>query len=200
MSPVDDTFLSGSLDNTVMAWDLRAQTPQGKIDVKGKPVVAFDPKGVCFAVGCAINLIKMYDRRKYDAGPFTQFPLRSQKTIEFSNMKISPQGKYISVMTSDSLLLMDAFKGDQLAEFVDFESGTVNLEASFTPDEQYLFCGSENGAIHFWNTRERTKVAELQGHAGPVRCVQFNPFYTMMASGCTNLAMWIPVSSSSTRN
>ena len=202
MSPVDDNFLSGSLDNTVMCWDLRTPNAQGKIDVKGRPVVAYDPKGVCFAVGCAINLIKMYDRRKFDAGPFTQFPLKSQKTIEFVDMKFSPQGHFLSVMTSDSLMLADAFTGDQLAEFTDFENGSsLNLEASFTPDEQYLICGSENGSIHIWHTKDKySKVAELHGHAGPVRCVQFNPHYSMMASACTNVALWVPVSSTSTAN
>jgi COMPASS component SWD2 len=199
VSPIDDSFISASLDNTVMFWDLRSASPQGKIDVKGRPVVAYDPKGVCFAVGCAINLIKMYDKRKFDAGPFTQFPLKSQKTIEFMNMKFSPRGKYLSVMTSDSLMLVDAFSGDQLAEFTDFENGSsMNLEASFTPDEQYLISGSENGSVHMWHTQDRySKVAEFQGHAGPVHCVQFNPYYSMFTSGCTNLAFWIPVSSTS---
>ena len=45
MSPVDDTFMSGSLDNTVRLWDLRSPTCAGLMNVNGKPVCAFDPEG-----------------------------------------------------------------------------------------------------------------------------------------------------------
>jgi COMPASS component SWD2 len=201
MSPVDDTFISGSVDNTVMFWDLRSPNAQGKIDVRGSPAVAYDPKGLCFAVASAINLIKMYDKRRFDQGPFAQFPIKSQSTLEFLNIKFSPGGQYISAMTNESLLLIDAYKGDKVAEFTDFCNETLlNLEASFTPDEQYLISGSENGIIHIWDSKSRfEKVTELKGHAGPVRCVKFNPYYAMLASACTNLAFWIPVSSTSMR-
>ncbi len=37
------------------------------------------------------------------------------------------------------------------------------------------------------------QVCVLNGdHTEPVRCVQFNPKYMMMASACKNMAFWLP--------
>ena len=38
MSPADDTFMSGSLDNSVRLWDLRTPNCSGIMQVQGKPV------------------------------------------------------------------------------------------------------------------------------------------------------------------
>ena len=38
MSPTDDTFMSGSLDNSVRLWDLRTPNCSGIMQVQGKPV------------------------------------------------------------------------------------------------------------------------------------------------------------------
>ena len=51
MSPADDTFMSGSLDNSVRLWDLRTPNCSGIMQVQGKPVCAFDPEGLVFSVG-----------------------------------------------------------------------------------------------------------------------------------------------------
>lgn len=50
MSPVDDTFLSGSLDKTIRLWDLRSPNCQGLMHLVGRPVAAFDPEGKYFLV------------------------------------------------------------------------------------------------------------------------------------------------------
>lgn len=37
------------------------------------------------------------------------------------------------------------------------------------------------------------QICVLNGdHNEPVRCVQFNPKYMMMASACKNMAFWLP--------
>ena len=51
MSPTDDTFISGGLDNSVRLWDLRTPSCNGLMQVTGKPVCAFDPEGLIFSVG-----------------------------------------------------------------------------------------------------------------------------------------------------
>jgi len=36
------------------------------------------------------------------------------------------------------------------------------------------------------------QIATLEGHAGPVSCVGWNPLYNQLASACTNLVLWQP--------
>ncbi|CAB4060058.1 WDR82 [Lepeophtheirus salmonis] len=94
LSPEDDTFISGSMDHTVRLWDLRAATCQGVMNVTGKPVVAFDPEGLVFSVGCTI---------------------RAKKQCEWTSLRFSPHGKYILLSTNGRVLrLLDAFNGTPL--------------------------------------------------------------------------------------
>ncbi|VDK77320.1 unnamed protein product [Gongylonema pulchrum] len=66
MSPLDDMFLSGSLDRTIRLWDLRMQSCQGLMHVPSRPVASFDPEGLIFAAGINSNTIKLYDLRSFD--------------------------------------------------------------------------------------------------------------------------------------
>ena len=81
----------------------------------------------------------------------------------------------------------------KILEITDFlnESG-LSLEACYSPDEEYIMIGSEDGKIHIWELSTGNKVTILSGHAGPVHCLKFNPKYLMIASSCQNLAFWIP--------
>lgn len=66
MSPVDDKFLSGSIDDTVRLWDLRTPHCQGIMNIMGHPCVAFDPTGVLFGVALNSRFIRLYDLRNYE--------------------------------------------------------------------------------------------------------------------------------------
>ncbi|XP_013789552.2 WD repeat-containing protein 82-like [Limulus polyphemus] len=90
--------------------------------------------------------------------------------------------------------LIDAFQGKPLQTLM----GHINnkglpLEASFSPDSQFVFSGSTDGIIHVWCAKTGVKTAVLScDHTGPVQCVQFNPKYMLLASACTNMAFWLP--------
>ena len=67
------------------------------------------------------------------------------------------------------------------------------LEASFTPDSQYVISGAEDGLVHMWAVDDGRKVAILDGgHPGASRCIQFNPKFMMMATACNNVGFWLP--------
>lgn len=134
MSPVDDMFLSGSLDKTLRLWDLRSPNCQGLMHLTSRPVAAFDPEGLIFAAGVNSESVKLYDLRSFDKvfivqlkfsifvyihglfhfkGPFASFRLNTEKTCEWTGLKFSPDGKTILLSTNSSIIrLVDAFHGN----------------------------------------------------------------------------------------
>ncbi|XP_076344337.1 WD repeat-containing protein 82-like isoform X1 [Tachypleus tridentatus] len=195
MSPVDDSFLSGSLDKSVRLWDLRSPGCQGVMHLTGRPVANFDPEGLIFAVGVNSQLVKLYDLRSFEKGPFNSFKLPQDKDCDWTGLKFSPDGKMILISTNGQVIhLIDAFQGKPLQTLM----GHINnkglpLESSFSPDSQFVFSGSTDGIIHVWCAKTGVKTAVLScDHTGPVQCVQFNPKYMLLASACTNMAFWLP--------
>ncbi|XP_041350146.1 WD repeat-containing protein 82-like [Gigantopelta aegis] len=195
MSPIDDTFLSGSMDKTIRLWDLRSQNCQGLMYLSGRPVAAFDPEGLIFAAGVNSETVKLYDLRSFDRGPFTTFKLPQDKDCDWTGIKFSPDGKLIVISTNGSVVrLIDAFQGTPLQNFTGFQNNRgVPLESSFSPDSQFVFGGSTDGKIHCWSTETGSKIAILNGdHPSSIQNVQFNPKFIMLASACTNMAFWLP--------
>ena len=122
-------------------------------------------------------------------------PFLADKDIEWTGLKFSPDGKTILISTNGSMIrLIDAFSGNSLQTFTGhMNTKNIPLEASFSPDSQYVLSGSTDGRVHIWNAENGTKICVLKGdHTGPVRCFQFNPKSMMMASTCKNMVFWLP--------
>lgn len=195
MSPVEDTFISGSMDKTLRLWDLRSPNCQGILHSPGRPVAAYDPEGLIFATGVNSESIKLYDLRSFDKGPFVTFKLNQERECDWTGLKFSRDGKTILISTNGSIIrLIDAFHGTPLQTFTGhLNNKGIPIEASFSPDSQFIFSGSTDGRVHVWNADTGFKICSLQGdHPGPIQCVQFNPKYMMLASACTNMAFWLP--------
>lgn len=195
MSPIDDTFLSGSMDKTLRLWDLRTTGCQGIMSLTSRPVAAFDPEGLIFATGINSESVKLYDLRSYDKGPFSTFKLEREKDCDWTSMKFSPDGKLILITTNGAVVrLIDAFQGQPIHSFVGHMNAKgQSLEACFSPDAQFVFSGSTDGKVHCWQveTGART-ILTSERHTGAIYCCQFNPKYVQMVTSCQNMAFWLP--------
>lgn len=219
-SPVDDCFMTGSTDRSVRLWNLSAPECLGMLQFplnSGAPHVAYDPQGLVFAATASIgaaNIIKLYDARNYEQGPFntysldhdvvTAFLVEKLKNIQrqqaqalararWTNLKFSANGLNILVSTDASLIVMlDAYDCSVKQVFL----GHVNdngseLDACFTPDAKYVMSGSEDSGIYVWNTEDGTLATTLRGHVGAAGRVACSPKYEVVASACINTALWV---------
>uniref|UniRef100_A0A915PHZ7 Anaphase-promoting complex subunit 4-like WD40 domain-containing protein n=1 Tax=Setaria digitata TaxID=48799 RepID=A0A915PHZ7_9BILA len=195
MSPLDDMFLSGSLDKTIRLWDLRIQSCQGLMHVPSRPVAAFDPEGLIFAAGINSDTIKLYDLRSFDKGPFTTFKIENEAKEDWTGLKFSPDGKMIMITTNgSSVTLIDSFKGTVVHVLRGHENSKgIELDATFCADAQYVFSGSTDSSIVAWSVGTGQKVAKLaSGHSPLIHKILFNPRFFMLATACTTLNLWLP--------
>ncbi|KAH9321691.1 hypothetical protein KI387_016330, partial [Taxus chinensis] len=192
MSPKSEMFMSGSLDHTVLLWDLRTDKCQGLIRVRGRPAVAYDEQGLVFAISSEGGLIKMFDARLYDKGPFDTFVVEGEKS-DASGVKFSEDGRLMLLSTIDGYIhILDAYQGTVMHSFnVEAVPDSGTLEASFSPDGKFVISGSGNGNIHAWSVSNGKEVACWMNGAIPA-VVKWAPRRLMFASGSSMLSLWIP--------
>jgi COMPASS component SWD2 len=209
VSPVDDTFLTASLDRTARKWDLRTPQCIGLIQASHRPAVAFGPQGLIFAVG-GHGTVKLYDARSCEQGPFADFTCAKQQGAggamvgAWDSMSFSRDGQTLLLAAADQrVLLLDAFSGKVRREYraaapdpAGLEAGPAAgaSEACLSPDAQFVLAGSRDGDVSVWDTQSGQLVTSLRGHpqGTSVRCVRWNPSRLMLASGSHSLALWIP--------
>jgi COMPASS component SWD2 len=198
VSPVDDSFLTGSADRTARRWDLRTPQCVGVIKAQHRATVAFGPQGLIFAVGGG-GTVKLYDVRCSDAGPFADFACSKQDAGNtWDSMGFSRDGQTLLLAAaSGRVLLLDAFSGKVRREYRQ-ASGEGDAggpaEACFSPDAQFVLAGSRDGDVSVWDTVSGRPVTSLRGHpAGTaVRCVRWHSSRLLLATGARDLALWIP--------
>ncbi|KAM7267975.1 hypothetical protein ACFE04_010141 [Oxalis oulophora] len=192
MSPVNDSFMSGSLDHTVRIWDLRVTACQGILRLRGRPTVAYDQQGLVFAVAMEGGAIKLFDSRSYDKGPFDTF-LVGGDNAEVCDIKFSNDGKsMLLTSTNNHVYILDAYQGEKRCGFSLEPSPGSHIEATFTPDGQYVVSGSGDGSLHAWNINTGYEVAHWESQIGVATCLKWAPRRVMLAAASKALTFWIP--------
>ncbi|XP_065879663.1 protein ANTHESIS POMOTING FACTOR 1 isoform X2 [Euphorbia lathyris] len=192
MSPINDSFMSGSLDHSVRIWDLRVNSCQGILRLRGRPTVAYDQQGLVFAVAMEGGAIKLFDSRSYDKGPFDTF-LVGGDTAEVCDIKFSNDGKsMLLTTTSNNIYVLDAYGGEKRCGFSLEPSPNATIEATLTPDGQYVVSGSGDGTLHAWDINTRHEVMCWNSHIGIPSCLKWAPRRVMFVAASTVLTFWIP--------
>uniref|UniRef100_A0A7N0SYY7 Uncharacterized protein n=1 Tax=Kalanchoe fedtschenkoi TaxID=63787 RepID=A0A7N0SYY7_KALFE len=192
MSPINDCFMSGSLDHTARMWDLRVNVCQGIMHLRGRPTVAYDQQGLVFAAAMEGGAIKLFDSRSYDKGPFDTFFVGGD-TAEVCDIKFSYDGKLMLLTTThNNIYVLDAYGGEKLYAFSVESSTGSNIEATLTPDGQYVLSGSGDGTLQAWNINMGREVANWDSHIGVAACLKWAPRRAMFVAASTVLTFWIP--------
>ena len=145
---------------------------------QGRPVASFDPEGLIFAVGVQSEQIKLYDVRSFDKGPFSTFKYKIETGCDWTGIKFSLDGKLMMLTTNGAVIrVIEAFEGKPMFTLAGYQNNKgLPIEASFTPDSQFVISGSTDGRLHMWRTDNGQRCGVLTGeHNNPVTNVQFNP-------------------------
>ncbi|XP_010550460.1 PREDICTED: WD repeat-containing protein 82-B isoform X1 [Tarenaya hassleriana] len=196
-----ESFISGSLDRTVLLWDQRVEKCQGLLRVQGRPAAAYDDQGLVFAVAFG-GYVRMFDARMYEKGPFETFSVGGD--ISDANVvKFSNDGRLILLTTMDGHVhVLDSFRGTLLSTYnVKPVSGESTLDATFSPEGMFVVSGtlhqlrgSGDGSIHAWNVRSGKQVHtwSWMAHSSEPPVIKWAPGSPMFVTGSLELAFVIP--------
>lgn len=171
-----------------------------------------------FGVYTDDHLIRMYDARNYQEGPFAKFslydasvlaavepflahiqaPSLNAKKLHALDLKFSPDGNQLLVTTNRGVFIhLDAFEGKLLHLFKEHgltqsQRSDPQLGCCYSADGAYIVTGAEDGRVFFYKSSTGEFVHALpQGHNGPVMDLQWNPKRHLLASaGGNSTVLW----------
>ncbi|RPA85781.1 WD40 repeat-like protein [Ascobolus immersus RN42] len=214
-SPVDEHFLSGSLDGTVRIWDLRSQSVQGSLSLSAPHLVAFDPMGIIFAVACHRDAsVYLYDARNFDRSPFATFRVEDNEYLntlsypptmpKWSKLEFTNDGKRILLGTKGlAHYVLDSYNGQLINRLHRNAAPRTERETSgdccFSPDARYVVGGDGQKNLVVWDTFVKPEKGlslwpvhgeEYAKDAAGV--VVFNPRHALIATANKEVAFWLP--------
>lgn len=209
MSPKSDAFLTTSQDGTCRLWDVRTNVCAGALRCgTASPAGAFDHQGLVFAVVTSDGVLKLFDAREYDKGPFDCCVFdagvpNARHPFAATSVAFSLDGKQLLLCAGGHVYVLDAFNGQRLqclpvpgaaGAYGHNATAPPPCEPCFTPDGRCVLSGAPDGLIHLWNTVSGAELPQWRGHAGVPCCLKWSPSRALAASGCTagGLALWIP--------
>jgi COMPASS component SWD2 len=211
LCPGEDLFLTSSTDRTVRLWNIQQAGCLAQMelppDTEGQPHAVFDSTGMVFAVMAGMagghgHYVHLYDARNYSGGAFSELQVLTTAVREamtthrvssppaepltFNSLKFNLSGNRMLAQSDQGLaVVLDGYEGT-VQRIFQSESSSRGTVSCFTPDDQSLLMGAEDGTINCWNIQSGIHVKQLKGNTGPVRAIDCNPKYQQIASSCTS--------------
>jgi serine/threonine protein kinase len=173
-SPQGNRAISGSEDQTVRLWDLRAEKPQLQLMREHKArvlAVAITPDGNRALSGGRDSKVVLWN---LDTGkPLHVFDGPDGHTSFVTCLAISPDGKQaLSAGWDKRIILWDLEKKQRLKVFAGHEG--VIWSVAFSPDgKRFLSCGADD-TVRLWDVDAPEHLVAFSEHKGEVLGVSFS--------------------------
>ncbi len=119
-------------------------------------------------------------------------------SVAYAHSQLSPDGKLLRCLNSNSMLLFDAENGELLKKVGDFQGTTF----ATSPRDDWLAVyepGNPNTSLRLVDTATYLRSELLLGHTGPITSANWSPTASILATSSTDFSvrLWKPGSTSS---
>ena len=200
-SPNGQVLASSSSDDTIHLWDVSTGGHLRTLEGHRGSVfsVSFNPDGYILA-SAGTDAVRLWDLAT-GKNKLTFWSARNRfgRFLSFSSVVFSPDGKTLASGSKDNtihlwdlapaILLWNSFDEITIRSHIlkGHEEGVHSV--TFSPDDQTLASGSEDGAVRLWDVSNLweggtdSHLRTLIGHRNRVNSVSFSPDGQMLASG-----------------
>ena len=190
----NETLISGSLDNTLRAWDVTTGTQRWEEDV-GDWVYAValpshNPHFIAYGGAGNYNIRMRYssygDYRGHVGG----------HTANVFSLAFKPNSYLLASASRDNTIrIWDVGDIDNLRHVRTLRGHTnIVLSVAWSPDGGTLASASLDGTVRLWNPNNGINFAVLRGHTEGVYCVAWSPDGRILTSGSYDktIRLWDP--------
>jgi len=190
-SPKGNMLVSGSYDEAVYLWDVRAARVMRSLPAHSDPVGGVDfVRDGTLIVSCSHDgLIRVWDTA---TGQCLR-TLVHEDNASVTSVLFSPNGKYILAWTLDNCIRLwdyiegkgrcvKTYQGHANSSYsLSGAFGTYNAPGSAMP-HAFVASGSEDGEVVLWDVGTKKVLQRLEGHEGVVLSVDCHPCDQAMVS------------------
>jgi WD40 repeat protein/class 3 adenylate cyclase len=186
-SPDGREVLAGSfMDGTIILWD----TATGKeiYRISTDPQVrwaAYSHNGKNIFTVSEDNKI-----RQWDATSGKEIRIFMTPSDDVTRIYLSPDDKFLLTF-SNTAKLWDINTGQKIRDFP-FDASTIQGDAAFSSDGNYLLTPSTDGIVYLWDVKTGNEVRRFIGHTGNTFGVAFSPDnkYILTGGGDRTMRIW----------